>query len=38
MLLVDRQRDAMPARRLIGADRIVDADRLADPDVPLRSV
>jgi 3-phenylpropionate/trans-cinnamate dioxygenase ferredoxin reductase subunit len=38
MLLVDRQRDAMPARRLIGADRVVDADRLADPDVPLRSV
>jgi 3-phenylpropionate/trans-cinnamate dioxygenase ferredoxin reductase component len=38
MLLVDRQRDAQPARRLIGSDRIVDADRLADPEVPLRSV
>jgi 3-phenylpropionate/trans-cinnamate dioxygenase ferredoxin reductase subunit len=37
MLLVDRQRDAMPARRAIGAGKVVDPARLADPDVPLRS-
>jgi 3-phenylpropionate/trans-cinnamate dioxygenase ferredoxin reductase component len=38
MLTVDRQKDAMQARRLIDAGRVVDPDRLADPDVPVRSL
>jgi len=37
LLTVDRQKDAMQARRLIDAGRVVDPDRLADPDVPIRS-
>ncbi len=38
LLTVDRQQDAMQARRLIDAGRVVDPDRLADPDVPIRAV
>ena len=38
LLTVDRQRDAMQARRVVDAGRVVDPGRLADPDVPIRSL
>jgi len=38
LLTVDRQKDAMQARRVVDAGRVVDPDRLADPDVPIRSL
>jgi 3-phenylpropionate/trans-cinnamate dioxygenase ferredoxin reductase component len=38
LLTVDRQKDAMQARRLVDAGPVVDPDRLADPDVPIRSL
>jgi NADPH-dependent 2,4-dienoyl-CoA reductase/sulfur reductase-like enzyme len=38
LFTVDRQKDAMQARRLIDAGRAVDPDRLADPDVPIRAL
>jgi 3-phenylpropionate/trans-cinnamate dioxygenase ferredoxin reductase subunit len=38
LLTVDRQRDAMQARRVVDAGRVVDPGRLADPDVPVRAL
>jgi hypothetical protein len=35
---VDRQKDAMQARRVVDAGRVVDPGRLADPDVPVRTL